>query len=267
MTDAPAVVATQSFSGVTVAEASEPSFQAALAGAVADELGVDADDVTITSTAASPSGDDVVVQYAVTGDSRFLATYTSTRTYTSLLVKDTVADDSTALWTNRFALLTLVLFLSGISTKKTKAAKKTLETRTTAIAIEDALQDEGYKNADVDEASAEVTTVSTEPAVVATQSFSGVTVDEASEPAFETALAAAVADELGVDADDVTITSTAASGDDVVVQYTVTGDPPFLATNLSTRTHTPLFYKYSVIGDSTAFGTSRAPPCPNPALP
>ena len=184
---------------------------------------MDADDVTITSTAASDDGKSVVVQYAVT----------------------------------------------GIAKNKEKKAKQTLQLASTSSAIEDSLKDEGYKKVDVSYADAEITTVTIvsdsgnddksgddstgsddntsndddmtdAPAVVATQSFTGVTVADASEPAFETALETAVAEELGVDADDVTITSIAAGYDgNVVVQYAVTGDPPFLATYIST--HNPRF--------------------------
>ena len=77
---------------------------------------------------------------------------------------------------------------------------------------------------DVSDAEAEISTVETVPAVVAEQSFSGVTVEEASQPAFEMAMEVAVAEKLGVEAGDVTITSTSANDDgSVVVQYTVTG--------------------------------------------
>ena len=86
---------------------------------------------------------------------------------------------------------------------------KTVESSSLASTIEKDLQKEGYKKVDVDKADAEVTSVTvvvsdsnddvtdvtdgTIPAVVATQSFSGVTVAEASQPSFQAAVAAAVA--------------------------------------------------------------------------
>ena len=175
----PAVVATQTFSGVTLEEASEPAFQTALESAVAEEVGVDAGDVIITSTTASQDGKDIVIEYAVAGVS---------------------------------------------TTKKQKKAKATLESSSTASAIEDSLQDQGYKKVDVSDAEADISTVETVPAVVADQSFSGITVEEASQPAFEMALEVAVAEKLGVESGDVTITSTSTNDDgSVVVEYAVTG--------------------------------------------
>ena len=67
-TDVTVVVASQSFAGVTVAQAKEASFQTVVAAAVAKKLNVDEEDVTITSTASSKNGKDVVVEYQVTGD-------------------------------------------------------------------------------------------------------------------------------------------------------------------------------------------------------
>ena len=120
---------------------------------------------------------------------------------------------------------------------------KALESNSMAKAVTQTLQSQGYEGADAGEAHAqrtknptstddddssnddEVTDV-TVPAVVATQSFAGVTVAQASEPSFQKTVLAAVADKLDVKEGDVTITSTAASknGKDVVVEYTVTGE-------------------------------------------
>ena len=67
-TDVTAVVATQSFSGVTVVEANELPFKAALVAAVAEKLKVDEDEVTITDIDTSKNGKEVVVEYQITGE-------------------------------------------------------------------------------------------------------------------------------------------------------------------------------------------------------
>ena len=129
--------------------------------------------------------------------------------------------------------------MKGMKSSQQNKAEKTMESSSLASTIEKDLQKEGYKKVDVEKADAEATTVTiisggnddgvtdvTVSAVVATQSFAGVTVAQASEPSFQKTVLAAVADKLDVKEGDVTITSTAASlnGKDVVVEYTVTGD-------------------------------------------
>ena len=152
---------------------------------------MDEDDVTITNTATSIYGKDVVVSYIVT----------------------------------------------GIKASKKEDAMEAVESSSLASSIEKDLKEEGYKKVDVEKADADVTTVIvvndinddmtdvTVPALVASQSFAGVTLSQALEPSFQATLLAAVADKLDVDVDDVVITNTATSinGKDVVVEYQVTG--------------------------------------------
>ena len=128
--------------------------------------------------------------------------------------------------------------VEGIKVSKQKKALKTVESSSLASAIEKHLKEEGFKKVDVEKAEAAVTTVvlvndinddMTDidvPAVVASQSFAGVTVAQANEPSFQKTLVAAVAERLNVEEEEVTITSTASSitGKDVVVEYQVTGD-------------------------------------------
>ena len=128
--------------------------------------------------------------------------------------------------------------VEGIKVSKQKKALKTVESSSLASAIEKDLKEEGFKKVDVEKAEAAVTTVvlvndinddMTDidvPAVVASQSFAGVTVAQANEPSFQKTLVAAVAERLNVEEEEVTITSTASSiaGKDVVVEYQVTGD-------------------------------------------
>ena len=128
--------------------------------------------------------------------------------------------------------------VEGIKASKQKKALKTVESSSLASAIEKDLKEEGFKKVDVEKAEAAVTTVvlvndinddMTDidvPAVVASQSFAGVTVAQANEPSFQKTLVAAVAERLNVEEEEVTITSTASSiaGKDVVVEYQVTGD-------------------------------------------
>ena len=128
--------------------------------------------------------------------------------------------------------------VEGIKVSKQKKALKTVESSSLASAIEKHLKEEGFKKVDVEKAEAAVTTVVivndinddmtdiNVPAVVASQSFAGVTVAQANEPSFQKTLVAAVAERLNVEEEEVTITSTASSitGKDVVVEYQVTGD-------------------------------------------
>ena len=187
----PAVAATQVFSGVTLAEASQPTFQTAVAAAVAKKLDVDEDDVTITSTATIKDGKDVVVKYTVKGiksgkQNQAMKTVESS-SMASAIEKD----------------------LKEQGFKKADVDKA--EAIETSVVIIDNIND--------DMTDIEV------PAVAVSQSFARVTVDQAEEPSFQKTLIAAVAEKLKVDVEDVTITKTTESinGKEVVVEYQVEG--------------------------------------------
>lgn len=63
------IAASQSFSGITIVEANELPFKAALVAAVADKLKVDEEDVVITDIGTSKNGKEVVVEYQIEGES------------------------------------------------------------------------------------------------------------------------------------------------------------------------------------------------------
>ena len=98
------------------------------------------------------------------------------------------------------------------------AVEKAVESDAMADVIADNLQDVGFDNADVEAADAQITTVEViempEPAppapeqvIVAQQEFQGVNPEEAQSEEFQDAVEQAVADQLNVDVEDVTISS------------------------------------------------------------
>ena len=188
----PAVVATQMFSGVTVAEASQPSFQTAVAAAVAKKLDVDEDDVTITSTATSKDGKDVVVKYTVKGIKTGKQNQAMKTVESSSMAKAIEKD------------------LQEDGFKKVDVEKA--EAIVTSVVI--------INNINDDMTDVEV------PVVAVSQSFARVTVSQAQEPSFQETLVAAVAEKLKVDEEDVTITDVSESsiGKEVVVEYQVEGE-------------------------------------------
>ena len=97
---------------------------------------------------------------------------------------------------------------SGVAKNKQKKAKQTLESSSLASTIEKDLQQEGYKKVDVDKADAEVTTVvENVPTLRSRQVITGVSIEQASDEAFQTAIQDAVAKATGMTSEDVQVTT------------------------------------------------------------
>ena len=96
--------------------------------------------------------------------------------------------------------------LPGVAKNKQKKAKQTLESSSLASSIEKDLQKQGYKSVDVDKADAEVTVVEEAvPTLRSRQVITGVTMEQASAPAFQEAVESAVAKATGMTTDDVQV--------------------------------------------------------------
>ena len=181
------VRATQPLTGVSAADAASEEFTGAFKAAVAAQLGVEPADVAITAVA--DKGKATTVTYTVT----------------------------------------------GIPTKKLKSAAKTAATGATAATVEKALQAAGFTQVEAAKADAEVAAVDAGPssstddvasvqvtAVEATQAVAGVSEKQAASKDFATAVQTAVAAQLDVEPEDVTVDAVAATKDGVDVTYTVT---------------------------------------------
>lgn len=100
-------------------------------------------------------------------------------------------------------------FLAGVDKKKQKKAKQTLESSSLASTLEKDLQKQGYKSVDVDKADAEVTVVEEAvPTLRSRQVITGVSMEQASAPAFQEAIENAVAKATGMTSDDVQVWET-----------------------------------------------------------
>ena len=172
----------QEIAGVSEKDANTDEFQAAVADAVADQLNVDTDDVTITSVTTSEEGN-VVITYVV----------------------------------------------ANMDTSDLGDAEDAAESRDMAAAIGDNLHDAGFDDAAVAPADAEVATmeITETPVVEATQTISGVTLEQAQGELFQEAVEAAVADRVGVDAEDVDITEVTVNDEGQIdITYQISGVDP-----------------------------------------
>ena len=173
------LMAQQEFQGIPPNQAESEDFQDAVEQAVADQLDIDPEFVTVTSVTTNDDGN-VVVVYVVQNP------------------PEDAEDD--------------------------------LESRDMAEAIGGALQEAGFDDAQVSPADAAPATVEVtqEPVIESEQPVNGVTLDQAQGEVFQEAFEEAVAEQLGVDPEDVDVTDVSRDEDTgaINVTYQVTGTYP-----------------------------------------
>ena len=196
------IMAQQEFQGVTPDQAQGADFQDAVEQAVADQLDIDPEMVTVTSVTTNDEGH-VVVVYVV----------------------------------------------QGVEPEDMDNMQQQMESGDMADAIGDNLQDAGFKRAEVEPADAEITTVEViempgdgpdgpvpVEVLMAQQEFQGIPPNQAESEDFQDAVEQAVADQLDIDPEFVTVTSVTTNDDgNVVVVYVVQNPPEDAEDDLESR--------------------------------